>query len=117
LKRKFEQLKKDEVATRVTIQKKMGTYKTGVNMADADGALPKKGPIICPLCGKKGHKTNKSKRCLFYQSAVVPPAPTTSNHEQLTDADAAEDLANYYHDMHLADDDDDDGNNNTAGVI
>jgi len=62
-------------------KKRRGQYKTGIGMdggydSDADSDTPttqapkkkraKRAPVICPLCKKKGHKTNKSKKCEYY---------------------------------------------------
>jgi hypothetical protein len=85
LKRKHEQLRKDEVQTRKSILGKDAFYKSGTNMDDVvehpqeTAARNKKAPAVCPHCKKKGHKTTKSKRCLFHnKEAAAPavPAPT-----------------------------------------
>jgi hypothetical protein len=71
-------------------EKRDGTYKTAVNMQDDDEEeeegeqggrrkRTKKAPIVCPHCGKKGHKTTASKKCLRHvpKNAAGVAAATT----------------------------------------
>lgn len=71
---KFEQLKEDERIAKIQRTKRDGVCKSGGHMLDGgfdaddkEEAQPKKkkarGPVICPLCKKKGHKTSKSELC------------------------------------------------------
>jgi hypothetical protein len=67
-------------------EKREGTYKRGGNIHgfdDEDDITKKKPakkrnntPIVCPLCGLKGHKTKVSKKCLFN------PANPKFDHDQ-----------------------------------
>ena len=71
MKRKFAALKDMEKTAKVAFQKREGTHQSGGNVHGfTDGgnnatAKKKRGPVFCPLCGKKGHKTKKSKHCTF----------------------------------------------------
>jgi hypothetical protein len=76
LKNKHEKLWQDTIIAQKEQGKRDGTYKTGQNMdhVDDDADMPdvpqnvrRKKPIpVCPHCHKEGHKTTKSKKCLFY---------------------------------------------------
>jgi hypothetical protein len=110
LKKKFDQLKADEVIARKERRsKREGTYAKGINMKDDNGddvgpARPRKNKtnralLQCVHCGKKGHTTTRSKQCLQYvqpatngQQLVVahPPPPTEDQH--MAAEDDAEDL-------------------------
>jgi hypothetical protein len=90
LKRKHEQLKADETAAKKARNKKMmAVYKSGMNMEDTveeqgeqqpPGIQRKKAPAVCPYCGKKGHSTTRSTKCLHYKAAGQPAggAPTAA---------------------------------------
>jgi hypothetical protein len=88
----FETLKANEAVAARAKAKRDGTYKPGQNMNDDSSddstrrptqrQTNRKGPAVCPHCGKKGHKTTGSKKCLFYRGnnsvpvvPIVPPAP------------------------------------------
>jgi hypothetical protein len=107
MKRKFEQYANDVIIAKLERSKRDGSYAAGQHMKDIDddeeedpdNPAPRKkrshGPVVCPHCGKKGHKTTKSSRCLLY---VVPEtAAIIPDNDDDTDAmkDAAEDLMNY----------------------
>jgi hypothetical protein len=71
---KFNMLRDMETKAQIAAEKRDGTYKSGGNLTgefdQEDEANPpkkkaKKGPVFCPLCKKKGHKTKNSKHCLF----------------------------------------------------
>jgi hypothetical protein len=78
IKRKHEDLVRDEEVARKERTKQEGVYKSGLNMQDEDFQMkdsedaqqqqPKraKGPTTCPHCGKKGHATKRSRKCLHY---------------------------------------------------
>ena len=70
LRRKFDNLTKEESTAKKQRAKREGTYQQGGHMQeggfDGEEQRPKKKQSttpICPLCGKKGHKTAKSKKC------------------------------------------------------
>jgi hypothetical protein len=86
----YSDLRKHEAQARKEQAKRDGTYQTGVNMqegvvdgyseldillASAASSKPARTPRIlsvCPFCNKKGHKTNRSKKCLFYNKPTTP---------------------------------------------
>jgi hypothetical protein len=89
----FETQRKEEAIARQARKKRDGTYRTGQNMDDDSSddniARPTRRPAarsyVCPHCGKSGHKTTTSKKCLLYNggrgandtaeaAAVVPTA-------------------------------------------
>jgi hypothetical protein len=72
MKRKFEQLKEDEKIAKRERSKREGSYKPGQNMKEDDDEDPLAPPrrnnsnlsaAVCPHCGKRGHKTTRSKLC------------------------------------------------------
>jgi hypothetical protein len=91
--------------------KREGTYKRGMNMDCVDGYTEddlrqqpnrkkRKTDAVCKLCGRKGHSTARSKKCLHYKGgpAVVPPAVAaapSSTKEEEDDDDARDDTANF----------------------
>ena len=110
LQTKYEQLKKDEAIAKKERAKCEG-YSTGINLQEEEEQSPpatqtnntrnKRTSVVCKHCGKKGHSTTRSKKCLKHKNnnnqqppvqqaeAQAPdPAP-----QQLTD-DAVETAAN-----------------------
>jgi hypothetical protein len=80
---KFTKLKEEEAKAIRARHKRDGTYKSGGNLQDGgfeNTKKPAKGPIVCPHCGHKGHKTTRSKKCLAnpsnpnYNPNLVPDA-------------------------------------------
>jgi hypothetical protein len=87
LEKKSKKLCKETRLAKVERAKREGTYKSGMEMASSsdDDTLTdkpppraprnKRDPKICRFCGKKGHLTNRSKKCLNYtdnlQAAAV----------------------------------------------
>jgi hypothetical protein len=88
--------------------KRDGTYKSGQNMDDAsddddNGNRPARPPkkkmnAVCRHCGKKGHSTTRSKKCLYYGQnnttgttnfAVVPADPILAAQDRAAAADQA----------------------------
>jgi hypothetical protein len=69
----FDKLKEDEAIAKKERAKRDGTYRTGQNMEDGSDdevERPKKRkvPSVCKYCGKKGHTTTKSKKCLWHNN-------------------------------------------------
>jgi len=94
-----------KVAKKERRKRRGAQHKTGVGMDggydsddDSDAPAPqpktkrtKQAPAFCPLCGKKGHKTNKSKKCTCCGNDP-PQLPTDANaqtQQQLETADDA----------------------------
>ena len=86
LQSKFEQLKQHEAIAKKERAKREGTYKTGINMEGVSNEevnnnnknrIARKS-VICKHCGKKGHSTTRSKKCLKHNDntlvAELPPA-------------------------------------------
>jgi hypothetical protein len=111
LKRKYEQLKDDEVSRKKTESKediaaakknRDACYKSGMNMEDVEeqeqqqpnARTTKKPPPICPFCGKKGHCTTRSKQCLHYNGLPKDhtTVPINAEAERLNDDDNAEEI-------------------------
>jgi hypothetical protein len=104
---KFIAWKDAEVVARKEKAKREGTYRPGMSMADNDDneellrqparkRNKSRSGLVCPQCKLKGHTTTRSRGCLHYNgnmnapphaAATVPSAP-----EDLSDADAAEDI-------------------------
>ena len=76
---KFEALRQNEAIAKKERAKREGTYKTGINMEDIseDDGNNNKNPnnkncnkrksVVCKHCGKKGHSTTRSKKCLRHK--------------------------------------------------
>jgi hypothetical protein len=103
LKKKYDQLKADEVIAKRERSKRDGTYQKGIAMAgtsDEQGSQKRprnksRAGMVCPHCGKKGHTTIRSANCLHYvpkaaaqQQVVTAPM----EHEVLAPEDHADDL-------------------------
>jgi hypothetical protein len=86
-KKKHEKLKEDTKVAKIEIHKRQGIYRKGMNVDDPygeilhpvdDGANMAKPPTKnkrtttasqhCQFCGKKGHVTNRSKKCIHHSS-------------------------------------------------
>lgn len=108
---KFEVWKEQEALAKKERFKRDGAHKRGGNLHGFDddegnnrkarNKRRKQGPIICPLCKKKGHKTIKSKKCKYnpqnpeYDPAVPVPEPiaaasTLTQEEEKALLDAAD---------------------------
>jgi hypothetical protein len=76
IKRKHEDLIKDEATAKRERAKRETVYKSGFNMQDeevddrttADGGPRKtnRSQVVCPHCKLRGHATKRSKKCLLY---------------------------------------------------
>jgi hypothetical protein len=54
-----------------------GYSELDILLASAAASRPARTPrflSVCPFCNKKGHKTNRSKKCLFYKMPTPPIA-------------------------------------------
>ena len=83
----FERMKADEFAALKDRAKKNGTYRSGQNLDDemeedeskaAVGNRKKRATIICKHCGKKGHSTTRSKKCLRHGDNMTNGATVES---------------------------------------
>ena len=93
LQSKYEQLKQHEAIAKKERAKREGTYKTGINMEDVseeeakDNNTPTRNrrTIICKHCGKKGHTTTRSKKCLKHKDNIqTVKASTAEEHTTWT---------------------------------
>jgi hypothetical protein len=112
VKRKRDDLVRDEAVARKERAKREGVYKSGINMQehDIDGneegqqklAARKinRNAVTCPHCGKKGHATVRSKKCLHYAGgqqqgvaqAQQAPADGENNIDPADDIDAMDSM-------------------------
>jgi hypothetical protein len=95
IKRKLEDLVKNEGIARKERDKRECVYKSAVNMQEEDCGdegerqqpRPKKNrtSLVCPHCGKKGHATTRSSKCLHYKGGGQAVRPARA--QQLQDLD------------------------------
>jgi hypothetical protein len=97
IKRKLDDLVRDEKIARSERDKRGVVYKSGINMEDDDGEnrnddQPRRkrnkvqGP--CPHCGKEGHSTKRSRKCLHYSgSNKVARAPLATDDDAVDPVD------------------------------
>ena len=90
LQSKFEQLRKDEATAKKERAKREG-YKTGVNLEDENeeqttnnnkqqsNNKPIRRTVVCSHCGKKGHSTTRSKKCLKHKDNIDKSNNNASN--------------------------------------
>jgi hypothetical protein len=97
---RFDKQRVDEALAKKERGKRDGTYKSGQNVLN-DGEeeqqpVRKKGrkDLYCASCKQTGHATTRSKACANHVPKA-PPGPVAACGYVLTDADKAEDLANF----------------------
>jgi hypothetical protein len=116
LKRKFDQLKQDEVDAMISAKKRDGVYESGYHMKEASdddgeerqqqrGRAKKpsqsRQDVVCPHCLKKGHSTTRSKQCLknpFYLAGSAAATTQVQHEEAVPDdglLDPADDILAY----------------------
>jgi hypothetical protein len=132
---RYAKLKKAEADAKKSAINRDGKYQSGMNMApgSADGytaeellaaaAKKPKGDKVCPFCQKRGHKTQRSTKCLYYNkplptATVDPPTPDRANTSaaDFEDEDAAEDL-NRYEELNIDNDEVSIDNSSLAGYV
>jgi hypothetical protein len=107
----FDKLKAEESAAIVARAKRDGTYRKGQNMDDdvldegmqpplPTGTRARRVTPVCPHCGKKGHTTTRSKKCLHHKrpggdppvggTALQDPPPVLAALLQARNADDAD---------------------------
>ena len=107
LQSKYAQLRLDEAIAKKERAKRDGTYKRGMNMDDIeeDEEQQKKPKarknVVCTHCGKKGHTTTRSKKCLKHKdnlhknlagTTVTAETATSDPQVAIADSNDADDI-------------------------
>ena len=81
---KYAQLRLDEAIAKKERAKRDGTYMTGINMAEVQEEaeqqqkLKARNNVVCTHCGKKGHTTTRSKKCLKHKDNLQKDVEVTT---------------------------------------
>ena len=83
LQSKYAQLRLDEATAKKERTKRDGTYKSGMNMDDVEEEVQQQKPkarrtVTCAHCGKKGHTTTRSKKCLKHKDNIRKKSATVT---------------------------------------